>query len=54
MTTITIIITVDTPMTNMISAHNHEKTIDFSSVKRIEYHFLKNPAERKFEINSIR
>ena len=35
MTTITILIPEDTPMTDTISAHNHEKTIDFSSVKRI-------------------
>ena len=34
MTTITILIPVDTHMTDTISAHNHEKTIDFSSVKR--------------------
>ena len=34
-TTMTIILTpVDTPTTDTISAHNHEKTIDFSSVKR--------------------
>ena len=35
-TTMTIILTPeDTPMTDMISAHNHDKTIDFSLVKRI-------------------
>ena len=51
MTTITILISVDTPMTDTISAHNHEKTIDFPSVKRTLFHFLKNPAERKFETN---
>ena len=34
-TTMTIILTPkDTPMTDTISAHNHEKTIDFSLVKR--------------------
>ena len=35
MTTITILIPEDTPMTDTISAHKHEKTINFSSVKRI-------------------
>ena len=35
MTTITMLIPVDTLMTDTISAHNHEKTINFSSVKRI-------------------
>ena len=40
-------------MTDTISAHNHEKIIDFSSVKRTEFHFLKNPAERKFELMII-
>ena len=47
--TITIILLIleDTPIIDIISAHNHEKTIDFSSVKRIYFHFLKNPAERK-------
>ena len=54
MTTINILIPKDTPMTDTISAHNHGKTIDFSSVKTISFHFLKNPAERKFEINSNR
>ena len=39
-------------MTDTISAHNHEKIIDFSSVKRIYFHFLKNPAERKFELSN--
>ena len=29
MTMITILIPEDTPMTDTISAHNHEKTIDF-------------------------
>ena len=53
-TMITILNPVDTPMTDIISAHNHEKTIDCSSGKRIYFHFLKNPAERKFEINSNR
>ena len=34
-TTMTIVLTPeDTPMTDMISAHNHEKTIDFFLVKR--------------------
>ena len=35
--TITIILLIpeDTPILDIISAHNHEKTIDFSSVKRI-------------------
>ena len=34
-TTMTVILTPeDTPMTDTISAHNHEKTIDFSLVKR--------------------
>ena len=33
-TTITILIPEDTPMTDTISAHNHGKIIDFSSVKR--------------------
>ena len=49
---ITILIPEDTPMTDTISAHNHEKIIDFSSVKRIQFHSLKNPAERKFVLNS--
>ena len=35
MTTITIVILADTPMTDTISAHNHEKIINLSSVKRI-------------------
>ena len=35
MTTITILIPEDTPMTDTISAHNDEKIIDFSWVKRI-------------------
>ena len=34
MTTITILISEDTPMTDTISAENHEKIIDFSSMKR--------------------
>ena len=46
-TTIILLILEDTPIIDIISAHNHEKTIDFSSVKRILFHFLKNPAERK-------
>ena len=41
MTMITILIPEDTPMTDTISADNHEKTIDFSSVKRIYLHFPK-------------
>ena len=47
--TITIILLIpeDTPIIDTISVHNHEKTIDFSSVKRIYCHLLKNPAERK-------
>ena len=49
MTTITILIPEDTPMTDTISAHNYEKVIDFSSVKMTYFHFLKNTAERKFE-----
>ena len=52
MTTITILIPEDTPVTDTISAHNHEKIIDFSSAKRTQFHFLKNPAERKFELNN--
>ena len=47
MTTTIISIPEDTPTTDIISAHNHEKTIDFSSVKKIYFHFLKNPAERE-------
>ena len=35
MTTITIIIPEDTPMTDAFSAHNHEKIYNFSSVKMI-------------------
>ena len=34
MTTINILIPEDTPMTDTISAHNHEKIIDFFSAKR--------------------
>ena len=41
MTTITIIIPEDTPKTETNSAHNHEKIIDFSSVERTLFHFLK-------------
>ena len=52
MTTITILIPEDTPMTDTISAYNHEKIIDFTSVKKII--FLKDPAERKFELNNNR
>ena len=49
MFTITIILLIleDTPIMDIISAHNHEKTIDLSSVKKIEFQFLKNPAKRK-------
>ena len=45
----TILTPEDTPMTDTISAHNHEKTINFFSVKKIYFHFLKNHAERTFE-----
>ena len=41
MITITILILEDMPMTDTISAHNREKIIDFSSVKRTYLHFLK-------------
>ena len=54
MTTITTLIPEDTPTTDTIFAHNPEKIIDLSSVKKILFHFLKNPAERKFELNSDR
>ena len=54
MTTITILILADTPMTDSISAHNQKRTINFSSMKRIQIHFLKNPAERNFDKNSNR
>ena len=47
--TITIILLIpeDTPIRDIISSHNHKKTIDFSLVKKIKFHSLKNPAERK-------
>ena len=45
MTMIILLTPEDTPIIDTISAHNQEKTIDFSSVKRILFHFLKNPAE---------
>ena len=53
MTMITMLISVNTPMTDTISAHNHEKTIDFSSVKRL-YLICSYPAGRKMKINSNR
>ena len=45
MTMIILLIPEDTPKIDTISAHNQEKTIDFSLAKRIYFHFLKNPAE---------
>ena len=55
MTMITILIPEDTPMTDTISAHNHE-TIDyrlFLGEKDI-LSISQNPAERKLKINSNR
>ena len=49
MTMIILLTPEDTPIIDTISAHNQEKTIDFSSVKRILFHFLKSPAERQKE-----
>ena len=46
---IILLIPEDTPIIDTISAHNQEKTTDFSLVIRISFHFLKNPAEiRKY------
>ena len=45
MTMITLLTPEDTPIIDIISAHNQEKTTDFSLLKRINFHFLKNPAE---------
>ena len=42
MTMITILIPEDTSMTDTISAHIHEKTIDFSSVKKNTFNILKS------------
>ena len=47
-TTIILLIPEYTPKIDTISAHNHEKTIDFFSEKKIYGHFLKIPAESKF------
>ena len=54
MTMIIILILEDTPMTDTISAHNHEKTIDFSLVKEIYFHFLRILLEESLRINSYR
>ena len=40
-----LLIPEDTPIIDTISRHNQEKTTDSSLVKRILFHFLKNPAE---------
>ena len=45
MTMIILLTPEDTPIIDTISAHNQEKTTDFSLEKRIYFHFLKNPAE---------
>ena len=45
MTMIILLTPEDTPIIDTNCAHNQEKTIDFSLVKRIYFHFLKNPAE---------
>ena len=47
MTTIFIIIPEHTPMTDTISAHNHEKTIDIFLDEKDIIPFSQNPAERK-------
>ena len=45
MTMIILLTPENTPIIDTISAHNQEKTIDFSLVKTIYFHFLRNPAE---------
>ena len=58
MTMIILLTPEDSPIIDTNSAHNQEKTTDFSLVKTIKFHFLKNPAkirntdrktQRKFE-----
>ena len=55
MTMINLLTPEDTPIIDTISAHNQEKTTDFSLVKTIKFHFLKNNAEiRNTERNTQR
>ena len=55
MTMIILLTPENTPIIDTISAHNQEKTIDFSLEKTIYLHFLKNPAEiRNTERNTRR
>ena len=47
MTMITFLFLKDTPLTDTISAHNREKTIELSSGERNILSFSQNSAERK-------